>query len=119
ADRAPALEGARDPLGRADRGQRRRGDRRRASVRRRRRLRRRGRARDQGPREADGVRGEGEGGRSPDVSAVVEHRFGPYGGQYVPETLMPALAELEAAWTEARGDAGFRQEVGRLLGGFA
>lgn len=28
----------------------------------------------------------------------VEHRFGPYGGQYVPETLMPALAELEAAW---------------------
>ena len=28
----------------------------------------------------------------------LEHRFGPYGGQYVPETLMPALAELEAAW---------------------
>ena len=26
---------------------------------------------------------------------TVEHRFGPYGGQYVPETLMPALAELE------------------------
>ena len=25
----------------------------------------------------------------------IEHRFGPYGGQYVPETLMPALAELE------------------------
>ena len=28
---------------------------------------------------------------------AVEHRFGPYGGQYVPETLMPALEELEAA----------------------
>jgi tryptophan synthase beta chain len=28
----------------------------------------------------------------------LEHRFGPYGGQYVPETLMPALAELETAW---------------------
>ena len=32
----------------------------------------------------------------------VEHRFGAYGGQFVPETLMPALAELEAAWIEAR-----------------
>jgi len=31
------------------------------------------------------------------VTTAVEHRFGPYGGQYVPETLMPALAELEAA----------------------
>ena len=29
------------------------------------------------------------------VEAGVEHRYGPYGGQYVPETLMPALAELE------------------------
>ncbi len=28
---------------------------------------------------------------------AVEHRFGPYGGQYVPETLMPALDELERA----------------------
>jgi tryptophan synthase beta chain len=51
--------------------------------------------------------------------SVVEHRFGPYGGQYVPETLMPALAELEAAWTEARGDAGFREELGTLLRDFA
>ena len=34
----------------------------------------------------------------------VEHRFGPYGGQYVPETLMPALAELEDAWVAARDD---------------
>ena len=32
--------------------------------------------------------------------SAVEHRFGPYGGQYVPETLMPALAELEAAWVD-------------------
>jgi tryptophan synthase beta chain len=48
------------------------------------------------------------------VSAV-EHRFGPYGGQYVPETLMPALAELEAAWVAARSDAGFQAELGGLL----
>jgi tryptophan synthase beta chain len=48
------------------------------------------------------------------VSAV-EHRFGPYGGQYVPETLVPALDELEAAWVAARADAGFQAELGGLL----
>ena len=45
------------------------------------------------------------------MSAAVEHRFGPYGGQYVPETLMPALAELEAAWIAARDDAGYRERA--------
>jgi tryptophan synthase beta chain len=49
------------------------------------------------------------------MSAVVPHRFGPYGGQYVPETLMPALAELEAAWVAARADAEFRSELDGLL----
>ena len=39
--------------------------------------------------------------------SAIEHRFGPYGGQYVPETLMPALAELERAWVQARDDPGF------------
>jgi tryptophan synthase beta chain len=48
------------------------------------------------------------------VSAI-EHRFGRYGGQYVPETLMPALAELEAAWIDAQDDASFRQELDALL----
>ena len=48
------------------------------------------------------------------VSAV-EHRFGRYGGQYVPETLMPALAELEAAWLDARQDGGFRETLHGLL----
>jgi tryptophan synthase beta chain len=48
------------------------------------------------------------------VSAI-EHRFGPYGGQYVPETLMPALSELEAAWVAARDDPGFRAELDGLL----
>jgi len=46
---------------------------------------------------------------------VVEHRFGPYGGQYVPETLMPALAELEHAWIAAHDDRAFRAELGVLL----
>ena len=45
----------------------------------------------------------------------VEHRFGPYGGRYVPETLMAALAELEAAWCEARDDPAFRSELDGLL----
>ncbi len=47
--------------------------------------------------------------------SAVEHRFGPYGGQYVPETLVPALDELEAAWVAARADAGFQAELGGLL----
>ncbi|HWE07967.1 MAG TPA: tryptophan synthase subunit beta [Solirubrobacteraceae bacterium] len=47
--------------------------------------------------------------------SLVEHRFGPYGGQYVPETLMPALAELEAAWVAARRDATFTAELDDLL----
>jgi tryptophan synthase beta chain len=46
---------------------------------------------------------------------AVEHRFGRYGGQYVPETLMPALAELEDAWVKAWSDAGFRRELDSLL----
>jgi tryptophan synthase beta chain len=49
------------------------------------------------------------------VEIGVEHRFGPYGGQYVPETLMPALAELERVWCEAREDAGYRAQLGGLL----
>jgi tryptophan synthase beta chain len=49
------------------------------------------------------------------VTAGVEHRYGPYGGQYVPETLMPALAELEAAWLEAQRDPAFTERLGELL----
>jgi len=47
--------------------------------------------------------------------SVVEHRFGPYGGQYVPETLMPALSELELAWVAARDDPSFGEELEGLL----
>src|SRR5919106_1251168 len=49
------------------------------------------------------------------VEAGLPHRYGPYGGQYVPETLMPALAELEATWVQVREDAGYREELGALL----
>ncbi|MGA2163742.1 MAG: tryptophan synthase subunit beta [Solirubrobacteraceae bacterium] len=50
--------------------------------------------------------------------STIEHRFGRYGGQYVPETLMPALAELEHAWVQARADAGYRAELDGLLRDF-
>ena len=46
---------------------------------------------------------------------TVEHRFGPYGGQYVPETLMAALDELERAWLTARWEPTFRSELDTLL----
>ncbi|MBM4421491.1 MAG: tryptophan synthase subunit beta [Chloroflexi bacterium] len=42
-------------------------------------------------------------------------RFGEFGGQYLPETLMPAIFELERAWDEAQKDAGFKAELDRLL----
>jgi len=47
------------------------------------------------------------------VSAI-EQRFGPYGGRYVPETLIPALDELTAAWAEAREDAEFVARLDHL-----
>ena len=42
-------------------------------------------------------------------------RFGPYGGKYVPETLMPALAELETAYNKFRVDPDFQAELQGLL----
>ncbi len=46
-------------------------------------------------------------------------RFGAYGGRFVPETLVPALDELEAAWLAAREDAIFQKELYELLTRFA
>jgi tryptophan synthase beta chain len=40
--------------------------------------------------------------------------FGPYGGRFVPETLVPALDELEAGWRAATDDASFAAELERL-----
>jgi tryptophan synthase beta chain len=57
-------------------------------------------------------------GARPGHGEIVEHRFGDYGGQYVPETLMPALAELEQAWAQARGDPAYRSELDALLRDF-
>ncbi len=46
-------------------------------------------------------------------------RFGDYGGRFVPETLIPALDELEAAWRAARADELFQRELDELLRRFA
>jgi tryptophan synthase beta chain len=40
--------------------------------------------------------------------------FGEYGGQYVPETLIPALDELTAAWSEAKSDPAYLAELDEL-----
>ena len=42
-------------------------------------------------------------------------KFGGYGGQYVPETLMPALIELEQAYLSAINDGDFQAELDSLL----
>jgi tryptophan synthase beta chain len=42
---------------------------------------------------------------------MMKGRFGPYGGQYVPETLMSALEELEGAWREAWADPEYQLEL--------
>ena len=46
-------------------------------------------------------------------------RFGEFGGKFVPETLMAAVAELEAAYLEAREDAEFQNELSGLLSNYA
>jgi tryptophan synthase beta chain len=51
--------------------------------------------------------------------ATVPGRFGPYGGRYVPETLMIPLLELERVYESARTDATFQAEFANLLKNFA
>jgi tryptophan synthase beta chain len=46
-------------------------------------------------------------------------RFGAYGGRFVPETLVPALDELERAWRAAREDGAFQAELRELLARYA
>jgi len=46
-------------------------------------------------------------------------RFGPYGGQYIPETLMKAVQELEAAYLRYKDDPAFKSELSELLDNYA
>ncbi|HMG48549.1 MAG TPA: tryptophan synthase subunit beta [Allosphingosinicella sp.] len=50
---------------------------------------------------------------------LMSGRFGAYGGAFVPEILMPALEQLEAAFLAAQEDAGFQAELGALLADYA
>ena len=52
------------------------------------------------------------------MTTLIPSKFGPYGGQFVPETLMPALIELEAAFVASRDDSEFQSEFGRLMASF-
>ena len=52
------------------------------------------------------------------MTTLLPHKFGPYGGQFVPETLMPALIELEREFVSARNDPAFNQEFDRLMASF-
>jgi tryptophan synthase beta chain len=54
-----------------------------------------------------------------EVLPDVRGRFGAYGGRFVPETLVPALDELEAAWRAARADPAFQAELAELLTRYA
>ena len=45
------------------------------------------------------------------MTSVDTGYFGPYGGRYVPETLVPALDELERGWREIKDDPGFALEL--------
>ena len=45
------------------------------------------------------------------MTSVDPGYFGPYGGRYVPETLVPALDELERGWREIKDDPGFALEL--------
>jgi tryptophan synthase beta chain len=52
------------------------------------------------------------------TNTLLNPKFGPYGGQFVPETLMPALAELEQAFVTAQNDPAFKSEFEGLLASF-
>ncbi|HMC06384.1 MAG TPA: tryptophan synthase subunit beta [Solirubrobacterales bacterium] len=58
------------------------------------------------------------GSASEPTAGGIEERFGPYGGRYVPEVLVPALDELSTAWQDARDDPDFRVRLDALLTDF-
>src|SRR5262249_650770 len=106
------------PFRRTQRGQRRRRHLAR-SPRRHRHLQRRGvgRAGGEGSREA----GQALGASEAEIMTALPDKhgyFGEFGGQYVPETLMAALEEFEAAYKRVRRDREFRRELDDILANF-
>lgn len=56
--------------------------------------------------------------RTDNTGMPEDGHYGPYGGQYVPETLMPALAELITAFTSLSNDPDFTRELAELEGAY-
>jgi tryptophan synthase beta chain len=56
---------------------------------------------------------------APQAMPDAQGRFGPYGGRYVPETLVAPLEELQQAYADARKDPKFQSELDSLLHDFA
>ncbi|MBV8673515.1 MAG: tryptophan synthase subunit beta [Acidobacteriaceae bacterium] len=54
-----------------------------------------------------------------DSPKTIPGRFGPYGGRYVPETLVAALDELDQAYAEAKNDPAFQARLDSLLRNYA
>jgi tryptophan synthase beta chain len=52
------------------------------------------------------------------MTTLLPPKFGPYGGQFVPETLMPALIELEEAFVSSMKDEAFQKEFNQLMASF-
>ena len=57
--------------------------------------------------------------RTASQPAVLPGRFGPYGGRYVPETLVAAIDELDKAYARARRDRAFQRQLDFLLKTYA
>ena len=49
-----------------------------------------------------------------ETNATLPRKFGDYGGQFVPEVLIPALRELERAYVSARDEVSFQDELQHL-----
>ena len=49
----------------------------------------------------------------------INGKFGDYGGQFIPETLMPAIKELESAYNEVKNESNFRDELADYLSEYA
>ncbi len=54
-------------------------------------------------------------GDAASAAAGRQRDFGPYGGRFVPETLIPALDELTRQWELAKADASFQAELTEIL----
>src|SRR5204863_9165012 len=71
---------------------------------------------NQGSRTHSRLRGSGALSRSQGMTSTQPtDRFGAFGGRYVPETLIPALDQLEAEYAAAQQDESFRRELSTML----